>query len=245
MEQLICLLRGCLLTSIAAMHITASPNTTTKTAGIINAEKFALPDWIVSDTVINDISWQGLPMEIEFFTIPKSIDQFLLAIASLMPEGSILSTSLNTYEMSWVMHQTSYVLMVEPHASRDAIGLKGVLSSIHLVRHEDLRTRNNAYCGLKWLPDDVKLVFSMGDKVGGVKQARIDGYVSDQSTSEVRSIIHNRLKKYGWISLAEYPLRSESGSSTLLEVVCGNKHARIDIQKKALQTRISVMSIEQ
>ncbi len=245
MEQLISLLRGCLLTSIAAMHIPAFPNPAAKTAGLVVAEKFVLPDWIVSDTVINDISWQGLPMEIEFFTIPKSIDQFLLAIASLIPEGSILSKSFNTYEMSWVMHQTSYVLMVEPHASRDALGVKGILSSIQLFRHKEVRTQNTTHCGLMWLPDDVKLVFSMGDKVGGVRQARIDGFVSDQSMDEVRSIIHNRLKKHGWISLAQYPFRSQSGSSLLLEVVCGNKHARIDIQKKALQTRISVMSIEQ
>ncbi len=245
MEQLIYFLRGCLLTSFAAMHITAFPNPAAKTAGLVVAGKFTLPDWVVSDTVINEISWQGLPMEIEFFTIPKSMDQFLLAIATLIPEGSILSKSLNSYEISWVMHQTSYVLMVEPHASRDALGVKGILSSIELFRQEEERTHNTTHCGLMWLPDDVKLVFSMGDKVGGVKQARIDGYISHRSSNEVRSIIHHRLKKHGWISLAEYPLRSQSGSSTLLEVVCGNKHARIEIQKKALQTRISVMSIEQ
>lgn len=245
MERLITVFKFYMLTSFAAMHFTASsmPESKNQRRGISN--KFLLPDWVMSETVIKNISWQGLVMDIEFFTIPKFFDQFIAEIATLIPENSTMSTSENNVEITWVVNQISYVLLIERSTQRDLDSAKGILSAIHLKPAEKSNLIAPSQCKLNWLPEDVKLIFTMGDQTGSTHHARIDGYVSARSYNDVRILVLDQLKSHGWINLAEYPLRSESGTSTIVEAVCGNKHARIDLQKKSFQTRISVMSIEQ
>jgi hypothetical protein len=245
MEPLISVLKFYMLTSFAAIHFNAISMPAQKRDGRDFSKKFILPDWVMTETVIKNISWQGLAMEIEFFTIPKLLDQFIAEIASLIPERSSMSTSENNIEITWVMNQISYVLLIETSARHDPHRAKGILSAVQLYSGEQSSSTAPSHCTLNWLPDDVKLIFTMGDQARGPHRARIDGYVSGRSFSDVRVMVLDQLKSHGWISLAEYPLRSETGTSTIVEAVCGNKHARIDLQKKSLQTRISVMSIEQ
>lgn len=212
---------------------------------MMQEEVFQLPDWITTETVLDQLTWQGLPMKIVFFSIPKLKEDFLIEIASLIPEGAVISDAPDGDQISWVNNRTSYVLFLEQSISSDSPQFKGVLSSIELRHAKEKMPSNTSNCSMRWLPDDVQLIFSMGDQAGGINQARIEGYSSTLSFGEVRSIVIRRLKKYGWVSLAEYPHRSQLGSSTIFEAFCGNQHARIDLQKQSFQTRISVMSIVQ
>ena len=245
MGQLITFLRGCFLSSFALIHLNVSAFPLQKKESFSLEDTFKLPDWIVKETVFDQLSWQGLPMKIEFFNILKLQEEFFIELASVIPEGSVMTKTPDGYQVSWIMNRISYVLLVEDKSSSEIISSKGILSSIELRHDTDTNASNSRVCSMRWLPDDVQLIFSMGDKVGGVNQARIDGYISVLGFNEVRSIIVSRLKQYGWVSLAEYPQRSQLGPSTVFEAFCGNRHARIDLQKQSFQTRISVMSIEQ
>lgn len=245
MERLISVLKFYMFTSFATMHFSSISMPEHKNESSDMSKKFVLPDWILSETIIKKISWQGLAMEIEFFTIPKLPEQFVAEIATLIPESSSMSTSENNVEITWEMNHLSYVLLIEKSAQHDLDSAKGILSVIHLKPDEHSSLTTPSKCKLNWLPEDVKLIFTMGDQTGGTHQARIDGYISGRNFNDVRNMILDQLKRHGWISLAEYPLRSETGTSTIVEAVCGNKHARIDLHKKSSQTRISVMSIEQ
>ena len=245
MAQLIGLLSGCLLTSFAAMHLNAYAFPSAKKHVLASADGFQLPHWIVKESVLDQLSWQGLPMKIEFFSIPKVKEDFFIEIASFIPEGSVMTRSQDGYQVSWLSNHMSYLLLVEESSSNETRHTKGLLSSIELRQDTEDQSSNTKNCSIQWLPDDVQLIFSMGDKLSGVNQARIAGYSSMLGFSEVRSIIVSRLKKYGWVSLAEYPHRSQLGPSTVFEAFCGNQHARIGLQKKSFQTRISVMSIVQ
>ena len=245
MTQLIKLFRGCLLTSFAAIHLHTYSSPSLKTTEIMQEDVFHLPNWIVKETVLDQLTWQGLPMKIEFFSIPKLKEDFLIEIASLIPEGAMMSKTSDGDQISWFDKRTSYVLFIEESSFRDTTQSIGVLSSIELRHGVEAKSMNTNYCSMRWLPDNVQLIFSMGHQAGGINQARIEGYSSTLSFGEVRSIVIRRLKKYGWVSLAEYPHRSQLGSSTIFEAFCGNQHARIDLQKQSFQTRISVMSIVQ
>jgi hypothetical protein len=245
MAQLVSFLTGCFLTSLAVMHLNAYASSLRPEHLVLKNENFQLPNWILKDTVLEHISWQGLPMKIEFFRIPKIKNDFLREISSLIPEGSVISKSSDGYQVSWLTNRMSYLLLIEDQMSSHTSLSKGILSSMSLHHDTEDNFSNLKQCSMRWLPDDVQLIFSMGDKAGGVNHARIDGYSSLLGLSEVRSVIVKRLKKYGWVSLAEYSHRSDQGSAITFEVFCGNRHARIGLQKQSFQTRISVMSIVQ
>ena len=245
MAQLVTFLRGCFLASLAAIHFNAYSSLLQKKQVFSINENFQLPNWILKDTVLDQLSWQGLPMKIEFFRIPKMKNDFFKEIASLIPEGSVMSKTPDGYQVSWLMNHMSYLLLIENQTSTDTAHAKAILSSIAMHHEKKDKFSNVKNCSMQWLPEDAHLIFSMGDKVAGVNHARIDGYSSSLSFSEVRSIIVSRLKKYGWVSLAEYSHHSDQGLSSTFETFCGNRHARIGLQKQSFQTRISIMSIEQ
>lgn len=209
-----------------------------------NVFSFSFPDWMVRENILEQLSWHGLSMKAEFFRINKNANEFIEEIGAFVPEGSILIRHSDSYQLSWLINNVSYVFLIKEHSSSDSTHLEGILSSIVLSKLAPEKTQTTT-CLMNWLPDDAQLIFSMGDKVGGVRQARIDGYISNLSHREVQAVVERRLKMHGWVSLAQYPHRSQLGFSTLFEVFCGNRHVRIDLQKQSLQTRISVMSIEQ
>ena len=210
----------------------------------LNSASQTLPGWVVKDMVIDQLSWQGLPMKIEFITIPKKIDIFFQEISSIIPEGTQIIKNGNIYQLSWFAEDRSYVLLLEEHGSLESAAAKGIFSTM-VVSRSSLDHSVPRSCQADWLPEDAKLIFSMGDEVGGVNQARIDGYLSSVSFDEVRAIIFSRLNQLGWIRLAESSQYLQSGYSTTIEAICGKKHARIQLQRKTYQTRISIMRIEQ
>ncbi|GEM_PF-5179906 len=245
MCQLITLFRGCLLTSLTAIHLNVYSYSTDKNTSSAQNEVFQLPAWVVKESVVDQLSWQGLAMKIELFKSPKTTEDFLSEIASLVPAGSVMTKTAEGYQVSWVTQRFSYVLLVEDNLSSEMTYARGVLSSIEMTSRVEADFALPKNCSTLWLPDDAQLIFSMGDKSGVTNQARIEGYSSELDFSEARAVILNRLKQYGWVSLAEYPRRSELARATTFEAYCGNRHARIDLQKKPIQTRIAVMSIVQ
>lgn len=208
------------------------------------ADEFSFKDWIVREKILEHLRWHGLPMKAEHFSIQKNLGEFLDHIQFLIPENSILIQNADGYQLSWLVNNVSYVLLIKDRSSGDSSQLEGILSSIILSRETAEKSRT-PICQLNWLPDDAQLIFSMGDKVGGVNQARIDGYISSLNHSDVKTLVEHRLKLHGWVSLAQYPHRSAQGLSTIFEAFCGTQHVRIDLQKKSFQSRITVMSIEQ
>jgi hypothetical protein len=245
MAKLATFFKGCVVTYLTVMHCNAYPSSLQKDQAFSLNQNFQLPTWILKDAVVDQLSWQGLPMKIEFLRIPKMKNDFFIEIASLIPERSVMSKTYEGYLVSWRMNRMSYVLLVEDQASGDSAYSKAILSSIAIQHETEDKFSNIKNCSMRWLPDDVQLIFSMGDKVGGINHARIDGYSSLLGLSEVRSIIVSRFKKYGWVSLAESSHHLDQGPALTVEAFCGNRHARISLQKQSFQTRISVMSIVQ
>ncbi|MDO8694400.1 MAG: hypothetical protein Q7J51_09890 [Sheuella sp.] len=233
----------CILLSLVILHADAlSSSVKNKDVAAMDNE-YSFPDWMLRENIVENLSLNGLLMKTEFFTIKKNMKEFIHEIVSFIPEGSVLIRNSDGLQISWLVRNISYVFLITDQSSVESARLNGILSSIVLNQDKPLETQSTT-CPINWLPDDAKLIFSMGDKVGGVNQARIEGYISSLSYSEVRALVERRLKIYGWISLAQYPHRSSLGYSNLFEAFCGNRHVRIDLQKKIFQTRISVMSIE-
>lgn len=275
------IIQFCLLSSLAAVHINSFSKLAHQTNPLLIGDRFVLPAWISIDSKVDQLSWQGLPMKIEFFSSTKRLNYFLKEISSYIPEGTHLIKKTDGWYMSWLTNNISYVLMIEDtdknlgistslsnnstnnlntnqsanqsanlssvhdllDSSEHGVATKGILSTMLMVRDLDSDSAE-PHCHMNWLPQDARLIFSMGDKVGGVKQARIDGYISNMTHSEVRSIVMNRLKQSGWIKLAESAHYSPLGGSAQLEAHCGSRLLRINLQKNTFQTRISVMSIE-
>jgi len=237
------LISVCILLSLVISRADAfSSSVKNKDVAAMDNE-YSFPDWMLRENIIENLSLNGLPMKTEFFTIKKKMKEFIHEIVSFIPEGSVLIGNSESLQISWLVKNVSYVFLITDQSSSESAQLEGVLSSIVLNQNKSLGTQSKT-CPINWLPDDAKLIFSMGDKTGGVNQAKIEGYISSLSYGEVRALVERRLKIYGWISLAQYPHHSPLGYSTLFEAFCGNRHVRIDLQKKSFQTRISVMSIE-
>ena len=261
MVKIMSIIQFCLLSSLAAVHINSFSKLAHQTDPLLIGDRFFLPSWVSIDSKVDQLSWQGLPMKIEFFSSTKRLNYFLKEISSYIPAGTRLIKKTDGWYMSWLTNNISYVLMIEDSdknlgisttlssahelsdSSEHGVTTKGILSTMLMVRDLDSHTAE-PHCHMNWLPQDARLIFSMGDKVGGVKQARIDGYISNMTHSEVRSIVMKRLKQSGWIKLAESALYSPSGGSAQLEAHCGSRLLRINLQKNTFQTRISVMSIE-
>lgn len=211
-----------------------------ETFGRTSAEQiWTLPEGVIRERVLDQLSWQGLDMRAETLRIPMQIELFAEELAHLIPVHSSLTRISGGLLFSWMHDNISYFLMVQNETDDST----GFLSSLSLIRPRQL-IANTSMCSRRWLPDNLRSLFSVRDAVRTERLAWIDAYVSEPSVDLTFARMIRRLKAGGWIIAGSDLSDVVSKNVFSIQAYCGHVEMRVDISKDVAQANILVSRVE-
>ncbi len=207
---------------------------------LASREIWTLPVAVTRESVLDELTWQGLRVRAETLQIPVPLETFTAELANLIPEQSLFTKEQGGLHFQWVHENVSYLLMIESHTHFST----GILSSVSLTQNPPTR-QPSLLCTAQWLPNSLHPLFSMRDSVRAGLHTSVDGYVSDQPVDLIRQLIVHSLKRSGWMIAAQPSVVDRRQSNFSIDANCGLSRMSVEIQKEAMQTQILVMRMEQ
>lgn len=215
-------------------------STSSEALGRTSAERiWSLPQGVIRENVLDQLSWQGLDMRAETLHIPMPIELFTEELAHLIPAHSSMTRVSGGLLFSWIHDNVSYLLTVQNEINDST----GFLSSLSLIRsHQHIA--NTSMCSRRWLPENLRSLFSVRDAVRTERLAWIDAYVSEPSVDLTYARMIHRLKAGGWIIVGSDVSDVVSQNIFSIRALCGHIEMSIDIHKDVAQAHILVSRVE-
>lgn len=199
----------------------------------VKRSAFSLPSYFQVNQVIENITWQGRSMRIQFIQSAVGMVQLTLNLAEDIPQGALLTKGKDSLQFNWMEGNTSHVIELK-EVSEQLV--EGMYSSIQAnqIDKADIGRRpshfeRNESSFFELLPADITKLFEFQDRSDERQSVEIAAYRSRLPSAQLAQFITGKLAFNHWVIMKRYAATSYQDVWDSIEAMHGPQRLNIYI----------------